>query len=245
MYKSVLVSLICIAGGLTSVSFGQPAFGVGIGVSSLGAQIQGAVTVMKYANIRGGFNDFKYSTSFDKDGTSYQNGTLNLRSTEITWDQFFPHARSLHISGGALVFNDNSGSASTYVSPSQSFSLGNASYISGGALNNNTVPVSGTATIGFHRVAPMLLIGYGNLLPRSSRHFSINIEAGVVFEGSPSVKLNLTGTACANFDSGCVNAATDPGVQANVVAEQNKLSNDLSPFKYYPVISLVFGYKIH
>jgi hypothetical protein len=32
-------------------------------------------------------------------------------------------------------------------------------------------------------------------------------------------------------------------VQANIVAEQNKVNNKLSPFKYYPVISFGFGYR--
>jgi hypothetical protein len=40
-----------------------------------------------------------------------------------------------------------------------------------------------------------------------------------------------------------VNAATDLGVQSSVLAEQNKLNNTLSPFKYYPVISIGTGYR--
>ena len=70
----------------------------------------------------------------------------------------------------------------------------------------------------------MVLLGFGNILPRSSRHFGISVEAGVVFEGSPNAKLNLAGTAYATATPGCVNAATDPGAQANVQSEQTKLN---------------------
>jgi len=40
-----------------------------------------------------------------------------------------------------------------------------------------------------------------------------------------------------------VNVATDPKVQASVQSQQRKINNDLSPYKYYPVISLGFGYR--
>lgn len=39
-----------------------------------------------------------------------------------------------------------------------------------------------------------------------------------------------------------VNAATDRRLQVHVLAEQTKINNKLWPFKYYPMISLGFGY---
>jgi hypothetical protein len=239
MYKSLSVSIICCAGALSSVSFGQPAFGVGLTAGSLGAGIQGAVSVTKYSNVRGGFNDFSYSDTFSKDGVSY-NGTLKLRSAQVTYDQYFPHLGGFHISPGALIYDGNAGNATASVSSGQTFSLGSTTYFSG---QGN--PVNGTGTIGFRKTAPMVLLGFGNILPRSSRHFGVSVEAGVVFEGSPNTKLNLAGTACTiSATAGCLNAATDPTVQANVLSEQNKLNTDLNPFRYYPVISLGISYKI-
>ena len=96
----------------------------------------------------------------------------------------------------------------------------------------------------FNKVAPMILIGFGNLLPRSQRHFGLNLDAGVAFEGSPKAALNLAGNAClTSTQVACLNAATDPTVQSNVQAEQTKLNNSLSPFKFYPVVALTFSYK--
>ena len=87
------------------------------------------------------------------------------------------------------------------------------------------------------------MLGFGNLVPRR-RHFSLDIETGVVFQGAARSKLNLTGNACLAGGTNCVDAATDPNVQASVQAEQIKLNNKLSPFKYYPVIALGFGYHL-
>jgi hypothetical protein len=58
---------------------------------------------------------------------------------------------------------------------------------------------------------------------------------GVVFQGSARTKLNLTGNAWLANGTNCVNAASDPAVAANVLAEQTKINNKLSPFKYYPM----------
>ena len=234
----VSLSLTLSAALLSSPSFGQTLFGVGVTAGSLGAGAQGAVSVTKHSNIRGGFNLFSFSDHFTKDGVPYS-GTLKLRSAQLTYDQYIPHLGGFHISPGALIYDGNSGNAAANVPAGQTFTLGGVTYYSGAAN-----PAVGTGTISFQKAAPMVLFGFGNLLPRSRRRFGVSLEAGVVFQGSPNAKLNLGGTSCLiNATAGCVNTATDPGVQANVQSEQTKLNNTLKPFKYYPVISLGFSYK--
>ena len=237
--RIVSLSVATCALWIPALAHAQGSFGVGVTAGTLGVGIQGAVSVTKLSNIRGGFNAFSYSDTFNKDGVTY-NGTLKLRSAQVTWDQSLPHMGGFHISPGALLYNGNAGNATASVPSGQTFSLGSTTYYSGAGN-----PINGTGTIGFNKAAPMVLLGFGNLLPRSSRHFGMSLEAGVVFEGSPNAKLNLAGTACATATTGCVNAATDPAVQANVQSEQTKLNNDLNPLKYYPVISLGISYKIH
>lgn len=212
-----------------------PRFGVGLSASTLGAGIQAATSVTRKSNIRGGFNGFNYSESFNKDGINY-NATLKLRSAQVVFDQYI--AGSFHISPGVLIYNGNQGTGNAAAPAGQSFSLGSQNYYSGAAN-----PVAGTAAVTFNKVAPMILIGFGNMLPRNQKHFGLNFDAGVVFEGSPKAALNLSGTAClVSGSAGCL-SATDPTVQANVQAEQTKINNSLNPFKYYPVVALTFSYK--
>ncbi len=232
------LTLLACAVALPSASFAQGSFGIGVTASTLGAGIQAAASVTKYSNIRGGFNAFNYTDSFTKDGINYS-GTLKLRSGQVTWDQYFPHLGGFHISPGALIYNGNQGNATANVPAGQTFSLGSTTYYSSSAN-----PVNGTGAITFRKAAPMVLIGFGNLVPRSSRHIGVSLEAGVVFEGSPNAKLSLAGSSClVSATAGCVNAATDPTVQANLLSEQTKLNNDLGPFKYYPIVSLGISYK--
>ncbi|HEU5021446.1 MAG TPA: hypothetical protein VFT60_06130 [Bryobacteraceae bacterium] len=215
----------------------QPRFGVGVSAGTLGIGPQAAISITRLSNIRGGANFFSYNDSFTKDGVHYD-GALKFRSIQLTWDQYFPHLGGFHISPGALLYDGNSGHAAAQVPGGSSFTLGSATYYSSAAD-----PVSGTGDIAFNKAAPMILIGFGNLVPRSNRHFGVNVDLGVVFQGSPNAKLNLAGTACLNAaQTACLNAS-DPAVQANVLSEQKKINHDLDPFRYYPIVSLALSYR--
>ncbi len=159
----------------------------------------------------------------------------NLRSGEAHLD-WYPFGHGFHLSPGLLVYNGNGVTATANVPGGSTFTLGGTSYTS-----DPSNPIAGTGKLDFVKVVPTAMFGFGNLVPRT-RHFTLNFEMGVVFQGSARTKLNLAGNACPNGIN-CVNAATDPTVQANVLAEQTKIDNKLSPFKYYPVISLGFGYR--
>ena len=231
------VALPFLIAALPAFLMAQPHVGVGVSAGTLGIGPQAAVSILKLSNIRGGANFFSYDDDFTKDGVHY-NGSLKLRSFQLTWDQYFPHLGGLHISPGALLYDGNTGHATAQVPGGSSFTLGTTTYYSG-----NTNPVAGSGDITFNKAAPMILLGFGNLVPRSNRHFGVNLDLGVVFQGSPNAKLNLAGTACLNpAQTSCLNAS-DFTVQENVLAEQNKINNDLNPFRYYPIVSFSFSYK--
>jgi hypothetical protein len=229
--------VLCVAGLLPLSCSAQtlPKFGFAVGVSTLGAGIQAATAVTQRSNVRFGFNYFKYSASFDKDGVAY-NGTLKLQSGELLYDQYI--AGGFHVSSGVMFYDGNKGTATASVSGGQSFRLGGATYYS-----DSTNPVGGTGTIAARKTAPEILLGFGNLLPRSGRHFTANFEFGVVFQGSPKATLNLNGSTCATPGKSCQNISANPTIQSDIQSEQTKINKDLSVFKYYPVIRLTFGYK--
>jgi len=206
-----------------------------VGVSTLGAGIQAATAVTQHSNVRVGFNYFKYSASFDKDGVAY-NGTLKLQSAELLYDQYI--GGGFHVSPGVVLYDGNQGTATASVPGGQSFTLGGVTYYSDSAN-----PVSGTGTIAAKKAAPEILMGFGNLLPRSSRHFTANFEFGAIFQGSPNAKLNLNGGTCDTPGKSCQSISSNPTIQGNIQSEQTKINNALKVFKYYPVVRLSLGYK--
>lgn len=213
----------------------QGRIGLADKTSLLGVGAEIATRVNHKSNLRAGFNVMGYSRSFDNDGVSY-NGHLRMRTFEAHYD-FFPWARSFHLSPGVLAFLADPITANALVPGNQSITLGGASYSSD---PSNPLRISGKAN--FNHAAPMITVGFGNLVHRDSKRFSIPFEIGVAFQGAPKTVLNLAGNICDSPGTNCRSAA-DPTVQQNVVAEQNKINNDVRAFKVYPIISVGFGYK--
>ena len=211
------------------------AIGIGVKVSTLGIGGEVALPVTHRSNVRVGFNMFNYGHSFNKDGVTYK-GTLNLRSAQATYD-FFPIG-ALHISPGVLLYNGDKLTANASVPGGQPFTLNNVNYVSDAAD-----PVAGTGKLTVYKTAPMVLIGVGNLVPRSSHHFTSTFEIGAAYQGPPRIALNLAGSVCDSTGLFCRSISSDPTVQSNILAEQSKLEKKASPFRFYPVISFGFGYK--
>jgi hypothetical protein len=238
--------LLCFAGLLPFTCMAQsdsslPHFGLGITVGTLGAGIQAATAVTRSSNVRAGFNYFTYSasTTGSSDNLTF-NGTLKLESAEVLFDQYIGH--SFHISPGVVIYDGNQATGNAAMSAGQSFTLNGFTYYS-----SATNPVTGTGSFTAGKVAPEVLLGFGNLLPRkANKHFSVSFELGAIFTQKPVIGLNLTGNACTTIGivNTCQPIATTPSIQANLQAEQTKLNNDAASYlKYWPILRLGFGYK--
>jgi hypothetical protein len=231
--------VFCMIAVFSSSSFGQDIgrlFGAGVKVSTLGIGIEATTSVTRRSNIRGSFNFFDYNSTWHSNGIDYA-GDVRLGSVQITFDQYLTGI--FHVSPGLLLYNGNRGSGGASVPAGRSFLLANTTFFS-----NTTDPVGGTATLDVRNIAPVVLLGIGNRLPRSGKRFGINFEAGVAFQGSPDVQITLTGTACTvNATTACVNAATDPTVQSSVQREEERLKEDLKAVRYYPVVSVGISWK--
>lgn len=239
MRKQSIRALVLVLVSLMSVSLSslaQSRIGIGLKASLLGGGVEVATRVSPRVNLRGGFNYFNYSRTFDKDGVSYA-GELDFRSTEAHLD-WFPFRGAFHLSPGVLMYNGNEVRANASVSGGKTFTLNNVNYASD--VNN---PVHGTGKIDFLKAAPMVTVGWGNLIPRSGRHWSVPFEVGAIFQGAPRLSLNFTGGACDATGLNCRSIASDPTVQSNVEAERAKISRDMAAFKVYPVISIGFAFN--
>lgn len=210
--------------------------GVGVKVSSLGVGSEVATPVVRIVNFRAGFNVLGYSRNFSKDGISY-GGHLNFKTIEGHID-IFPFGGKFHVSPGFLAYLDDPIKATAFVPGAQSFTLGGTVYYSDPAT-----PTNGTGKIDFNQGAPIITVGWGNLVPRKhSKHFSFPVELGIAFQGPPKATLNLSGNVCDSPGINCRSVA-DPNVQAGIAAEQNKINNSVSFFQTYPIIAAGFGYK--
>jgi hypothetical protein len=242
---SVLVSLFLVAlihpgncFAQEGEEYSKPFSGLGIAIkaSSLGAGVEAATPLTYRSNLRVGFNVFSYDRGFNKDGIAYA-ARLRFLSTDAHYD-WFPFGGSFHLSPGILFYNGNQITANASVPGRNTFTLNNTTYTS-----DPSDPIAGTGKVDFVKAGPMFTVGWGNLLPRNHRRFSVPFEIGFVYTGAPRASLNIGGSACDASGLFCQSVSSDPTFQANVQSEKDKLDKDMSAFKFYPVISVGFAFN--
>ncbi|EHQ53348.1 outer membrane protein domain-containing protein [Ectothiorhodospira sp. PHS-1] len=98
-------------------------------------------------------------------------------------------------------------------------------------IGDNTYDASLDATIDWRSFAPYVGIGYGNAI-RGSR-WSFAMDAGVMFTGSPDVRLR--------------GQVSDPALEDafndDLKREEDSLKDELKDVKYWPVLSLGVSYR--
>ncbi len=214
----------------------KPRFGVVTKFSMLGVGGDVGMSLTPLANVRVGANGMSFSHSFQANGIKYD-GTLHYRSVETLVD-ITPFRDWFHISPGLLLYNGNNITANATVPGGQNFDLGSVSFRSSPAD-----PVRGTGKLTVRKSAPMVMFGFGNPIPHHHR-FTVFHDFGIIFQGLPKTTLNLRGTACDPVTGlACRNVATDPTVQAQIVAEQNRINKDTSIVRFYPFASIGLGIR--
>jgi hypothetical protein len=209
--------------------------GIGLKISTLGAGIEAALPLAAKANLRAGANFFQYNRAITKDGIHYA-GQLKFQSAEAHLDWFL--FSGFHVSPGVLFYNGNQLTANASVPGGQNFTLNGTSYRS-----DPNAPVMGAGKLDFVKVSPSIMLGFGSLIPRSGRHYSFLFEFGGAYQGSARVALNLTGNVCDPTTGLACVSTSDPTVQANVQAEQQKIKKDINPYRFFPVVSLGVGFN--
>jgi hypothetical protein len=209
--------------------------GIGVKASVLGLGFEAGTPLTAHSNLRAGINVLDYSRNLTSNGFSYD-AQLHLRSFETHYD-WFPFGGSFHMSPGMLVNLGTDANANPSVPGGQSFGLNNATYFS-----DPSDPVRGTGSVAVNRFAPMFLVGWGNLVPRT-KHFNVRVEFGVLYQGSPNVMFNLTGSACDSPGGDCAKVNSDASFQNELQAQQTKINKEAASYQVIPVVSIGCGYR--
>lgn len=215
---------------------------LGGGISTFGINLQAATNLNRYANLRVSGNIFSKTVNDISSNGFNANAKLDLATFGTSVD-FFPWpTHGFRVSPGLLLLNHNGMSADAIVSGGQSFKLNDVEYYS-----SVSDPIYATPNLGFHSNSPAftLTTGWGNMLSRRGGHWSFPFEIGAAFVGDPSFNMTLTGTACNYYGENCVNAATNPEVQANLQAQNAKYRKDLEPLRFFPILSTGISYNFN
>lgn len=233
----------------TSQGGARPFSGIAIapkfGLAGIGFDVATPL-VQQRLNLRGGASFLSYSPSTITTDNININGAIKFQNADVMVD-FFPFHGRFRLSGGATVYNNTGLTATLSVPTGQSFTVGGTDYYSEpyNAVTNPAGPItgSGTFTFGGNKIAPRATIGTGNMLPKKGR-FTFQSEIGFQYFSAPTVVYNISGTGCQNYTAG-VYSNCGPIPQSNVTDEQNKLQNDLTDLRFFPIVSFGLSYKIH
>lgn len=211
---------------------------VKVGLAGIGFDVATPL-VPQRLNLRGGASFFSYSPSTITTSDNLNvNGSLKFQNAEAVVD-YFPFRGRFRLSGGMTVYNFTNLSANVTVPAGNSFTLGNTTYYS-----DPNKPLVGTAIFNFGgKTAGRVSIGTGNMLPKKGR-FTFQSELGVQFFSSPTVSYAFTGNGC-QTKIGTVYSNCGPVATTDVTSEQNKIQNDLTDLKYFPILSIGLGFRIH
>ena len=208
--------------------------GVGLTLSALGGGVDVATPIHDRLNLRVGLRTFRLRRAYVDDGVTYA-GTLTLRSFTASLDWFV--RGGLHVSPGVMIYNGNRATGRATVPPGAMFRVHHTDLRS-----DLADPVSGTATIEFARVAPALMIGWGNLVPRGRRRWSVPVELGVVYARPPTTTIELHGTACDPDGDPCRDITREPLLQGQVELREAEVDAEIARLRFLPVVSIAFGY---
>jgi hypothetical protein len=210
-------------------------FALAFRTSTLGLGADIGVRVADHVNRRVGFSGFNYSRTVS-DGNIPYIGVLRLRSLQAMAD-WFPGHGGFHLSPGLLLYDGNRVTANALFSKAQILSSGTNTFTS-----DPSDPITGAARSSMRKVAPMIMAGFGSVVPRT-RRFGISVDFGVVFQGLPSTSFTMLGSACDPTGQNCSKLAADSGIQSDIRAGEQTMQDDLSIMNYYPIVSVSLGYR--
>lgn len=170
---------------------------------------------LPYLDLRAGYSRYDYDTTRTEAGIDYD-AELGLESLYATLNARVPMS-PLRFSAG-LVSNGNEGSflgtnMGTYDIGGQSFDAAEVGNLRGRAT--------------FDDIAPYAGIGLDfRVLNTMGLHF----DAGVMYQGDPSLAMTADGVIAGN-----------PTFQAALEAERQELEAELEDFAWYPVIAVSFS----
>lgn len=225
---------------------------IGTDVSPLGIGIKSATILSRFFDARMRMDFFNYKVSNSNVEGFEAGGSIHLMSIGSVLD-YYPHNSVFRLSGGAMLHNGNSVSATGDAPAGESFTVnGEKFYSAKPNASTGATPVTGSGVVGLHAAhgAEYLVSGgFGRFVPRSERHWSFPAEIGILFMGSPTVKMTTSGWVCKNTEAASCSdiASTTAPVSIDfnnaLKAQLTKWNRTLAPFDIYPIFSYSVVYS--
>jgi hypothetical protein len=188
-------------------------------IGTLGVGVELNFGISDRFSTRVGLNDYSYKYNANSSMLNYDfNWQLQTVSALADW---YPYAGNFRASGG--IFYDNN--KNSYVANPTG-----GNYIINGTTYSSAQIASYQGAMKFNTIAPYVGIGWGNPAAKN-KGWGVVSDIGLLYQGKPTSDLVVA----------CV-AACPPQLQTDASAENVKLEDDFSHFKWWPVASIGIFY---
>ena len=203
--------------------FAQPTT-TALKVGTLGVGVDLVVPYSADISFRLNANGFSYNDNRTIDQIDYDS-TLSLKSLGVLVD-YYPQQSGFRLSGG-LYINGNRLEGSATPTASQTLQIGNDTYTA------NEIGRLDTAIEPSQTISPYIGLGWES--KKGIKEWSVSLDLGVIYQGSPDVKAEAT-------INPSVPDAIRTQIESNIEIERQNIANEVKDYQWYPVIMIGFTY---
>ncbi len=213
----------CLLSAATFACADQGDISIGVQGGSLGLGLEAGIELTEYLELRTGVNylTFDFDTTISNFDYNFEPEFFNIPLL-LDW---YPFADSLRFTAGAYINNNTVEVAGNYrkdLIPEQYQQYADLA---------DLATIKGTAE--FNTFAPYLGMGWSS--NHAQRGWGVNVDLGVLFQGSPQVT--------ELYVEDPWGAGGHPAVQPVIEHERQAIEDELEKFEYYPVGSVSVSYK--
>ena len=217
MKNRLILSCIAFVSAL-SMTVARADIGLNVKAGTLGAGVELSKSFGEKFSVGLGFNAYDFKTTDSSSDIDYD-FNFDLQSVALL-GHYHPFSGIFRLTAGAL-YNKNELKLTGKPTAGSTYSINGVSYT---AAQVGTL----TGTLTFNSLAPYIGLGWGN---RPGGKLGLSADIGLLHQGSPKLALSATG------------ALSDPLLAADLEQERRSAEDDLSDFKWYPVVSLGLYYR--
>ncbi len=213
--SAALGGAMCIL--LAAPAYAGPALDLQAG--TLGGGLGLTFGVNRSLDVRAGFNVANAERTATLGGISYD-GQLKFQTVGALAD-WYPFQGSFHLSAG-LFYNDNKVNLTATPGAGGTYTINGNTY---SAAQVGTL----TGAIGFNKTSPYGGLGFGN--PMRGGPWSVMLDLGVLYQGSPQVTLSASGERA------------NPQVATVVSSAAQTAQSDIADYRWWPLVQLNLAYR--
>lgn len=200
----------------------QKEFNTGIKIGTLGLGLDVSTPITDKLSARFNLNGASYSDTDTQNGNDYE-GTLDLLTAGALVD-YYPFENNFRLSGG-VYYNGNGFTGNAKPSADRFVEINGVKYNMGdiGSVDSK---------IEFNKIAPFFGLGWGN--DAHDKGWGLTFDLGVMYHGQGEATLTPKRVAI---------IVDRVKLDSDIQKEEDKINDDLSDFKLYPVLAIGVNYS--